>query len=1163
MSKAKQCPSSVGNEPATKEREPLDRSAATGRAYWRSLDEIADTPEFREFLEREFPASASELAGESRRDFLRVMAASIALVGAASVPGCRRSDHKILPYNRDPEDVIHGKPLFYGTAMLLPGGGAEGLLAEAHEGRPTKLEGNPLHPINRGKSGVFAQAAALDLYDPDRLVQPTRLAKGEPVPVTWRQIDGIARSHFRQFDLTNGRGLAFLVSKVSSPTRDAMRNRILERWPEAKWLPYEPIDNEAELDGTRIAFGRPCRTVHAIEKARRILSIESDWLSGYGDGASIADQRGFGAGRTVTDTHDDMSRLYAVESMMTLAGASADNRLALKPSEIPAYVAKLAGRIAPDAVAGSDLAGAELDIDSAWIESVAADLLAHRGASVVIVGASQPAEVHGLVAAINSALGAIGETVHYVSVEGDEAASSLESIRTLSRDMKAGRVETLVTIDTNPVYDAPVELDFAERHAKVKTTMHLSLHFNETAAASTYRLNKAHFLESWGDAVAADGARSVIQPMVEPLGYVNAEHSDEEVQHGRTDLEFLAMIVDDELRDPFEIVRRTWGNASSLSGEAFEKRWRQTLHDGFEPGSAGSALRGNRARVRTNEVVQAMGRLRAPAARSAIDLSDVEVLFRPSATLFDGRYANNGWLQELPDPMSKVTWDNPAIVSPATAKAMGLVEGAMIDVTVDGRTLTLPIWRQPGLPDGLVVLELGYGRERVGRVGDGVGFNTYKLRTGGALRRGTGKIAAAVGEFTIACVQTHWAMEGRALVREADLVAWQKHGDEVIVDQDHYGRERRLDFGDRFGVESHSPAIVDIYEDDQEHHYTNRLQWAMSIDLNKCIGCAACTIACQAENNIPVVGKDQVNRGREMHWIRIDRYYASQVSDPSEAGFEGDFGDAGPYTGGRTGDDVDVLMMPVPCQQCENAPCETVCPVNATVHSPEGLNDMAYNRCIGTRYCANNCPYKVRRFNFFDYATKRLDGDYVGKEALDGVVPSADYIPPRLRQKIDEGKDELQTMQYNPDVTVRERGVMEKCTYCVQRINEARVEVKTRGLEGMPDGFFETACQQACPTEAIVFGNKSDENSRVSQQRENHRSYGMLSYLSTKPRTTYMVKLRNPNPAIRATHEDPFHHGGGHETHSDETHTGNHDDGHADAGVILRLPVLTSTGGLA
>jgi len=1124
MSKHEQCPSTNGKKPVRRARQPMPRSGATGRAYWRGLDELADTPEFRERLEREFPAFASELSGESRRTFLKLMGASLALAGVGAMPGCRRPDHKILAYNEMPEDVIPGKALFYASVLPRVGGGGAGVLVETHEGRPTKIEGNPLHPIVRGKSDAAHQAVILDLYDPLRLEPSTRLVNGERRPTTWSEFDNFAGPHFEQFDQSGGRGLVFLVEKHSSPSLDAMRERIRSRWPRAKWLPYSPIDDEAGLEATRSLFGRPMRERLSLESASIVLSIDHDFLSTTESRATLADVRGFTAGRRVIEPTDEMNRLYAVESMMTLTGGMADHRARVKPSMVGPFLAAIASRVverAGDGMNGlrsaiSGVAGAAGDapVDPAFIDAVVEDLLANRGRSVVLVGDAQPASVRALGMALNEALGAVGPIVRYVPLEGDAAASSLESIRTLSSDIDAGSVSTLVVVGANPVYDAPADLDIAGKFEGVPTTITLAHVENETGARSSWRLQRAHWLETWFDVRAEDGTLSVGQPMIRPLAYETAGD-----EGGRGDLETLARLLGDETTDPYEIVRRTW-RSGPLAGGDFEKKWRRVLHDGL---LAGSERRGLTPSVNASRAAQMSGRIQPPS-------DAFECVIKPCPKVMDGRFANNGWMQENPHPVTKMAWDNPLLLSPKQAEEMNLTDGDMVRVTIDGRSVEMAVFRVPGLADQTCALELGYGRTHSGPVGEGVGFDVYPLRASGAMSIARDvTIEKIAGSYPLACAQTHWSMEGRPMIVEADVPALRAHHEPLHM-EDSYGREKTLRFAERFTTLAHTPANVDIYDgvlQEQTHTYEERPQWGMTIDLNTCNGCGACTIACQSENNIPVVGKQEVAKGREMHWIRIDRYFArADVEEGESREREPRFGTAGPYTGGRVEGDVDMLVQPVACVHCENAPCETVCPVNATVHDEAGLNVMAYNRCIGTRYCSNNCPYKVRRFNYFDYATKRFfGGDYVGKDVIGGLVTNKHFVPPRLRQRMEEGSGELKILQYNPNVTVRERGVMEKCTYCIQRIHEARLETKLQGMDHIPDGFFQVACQQACPADAIVFGDILDPLSKVRALQDNPRGYGLLGYLATKPRTHHLARLRNPHPAIRRPTVDPFHHG--------------------------------------
>lgn len=1178
----------------------LETSAATGKSYWRSLDELSGRAEFKEFLHREFPAYASELLDGSRRMFLKIMGAGLALAGAATVPGCRRPDHKIVPYNNQPEFVIAGKALYYATAMPLPGGGCEGLLAETYEGRPTKLEGNPLHPENLGKSSTSAQAQILDLYDPDRdaaVISAMAKERGEAFDVKpWGEFESFARSHFAGFDSTGGAGLAFLVEKATSPSRDALRDKIGKKWPKAKWLPYEAVDNEGELAGMRIAFGAAMKPVHDLSQAKVIVSFDRDFACG--EGATLGESRGFAAGRYKDgpDGHQasgsSMSRVYTFESMMSLIGGQSDHRYAVRPSRIGAAVGALAKAVlARGGAAAAGSLGASLASglassgdglpDAKVFEAIAEELAAHRGASVVMCGASQPAEVHALVAALNTALQNTGKTVRYIPIKGDAAVSSLASIGALAAAIDRGEVDTLVTIGCNPVFDAPADLGFAEKYKKVAHTIHLG-YADETGQASTMHLARCHFLESWSDVESWEGVYSVVQPMIKPLFPSHNE------------LQLLATIAGEGDTDPYATVRSTLRGRTGLID--FEKKWRRALHDGMV-GPAGAP----EAAASIN--MSAVGKAVSDAAATRHD--GLEVVFQACPFVHDGRLGNNGWLQEVPHTVTKLTWDNPALMSPATARKLGIStdrhpvtnqynHGHVVTLTVGGKSMDIAVWIQPGLADDTVVLHLGYGRRVGGRIAEGTGFNTYAVRSSSGMRIASGATIATgkASPYLLANVQDHWTMEGRDIFREVDHPRWKKFGDldylaNKELQKDSYDRSRNVNFAGLLGMEGHAPANIDIYKGAQKRDQALRFtetdaagdplrdekgnivpiknkygkaiqQWGMSIDLTTCTGCAACVVACQAENNIPIVGKKEVAKGRELHWMRVDRYYATAPTGHADKDTLGIGGDA------DIAADPDMVVMPVTCVHCENAPCEVVCPVNATVHDEQGNNNMAYNRCIGTRYCSNNCPYKVRRFNFFDYGTKQFRGNFTGKDVVKDLPsvmqpPSEYFVPPRLREK----KIEIATMQYNPHVTVRSRGMMEKCTYCIQRVNASRVETKLADLSHIPDGFVQTACQQACPTDAIVFGDIYDhaandgKGSRVKQARTHGRSYQLLAYLNTRPRTTHMIRLRNPNPALvdearRANWDMPLghHH---HESHGDEHH-GSEPKG---KGHVMSLPILT------
>ena len=1227
-----QCPSTTGKggEPARPGRDALAArrralpvaAGSTGRVAWRSVDEFADSPGFRDFVEREFPAGASELFrdddrngevdgasddgsnGETRRDFLKLMGASLALAGAATIPGCRRPDHKILSYSREvPEDVIPGKPLFFATSMPLPGGGAEGILVETHEGRPTKIEGNPLHPLNRGKSSIWSQASVLNLYDPDRLKYPElRLPSFTgPREATWDDFKAWAAPHLARYDAVEGRGLAFVVDKKTSPARDAMRDAVLSRWPRAAWVEYDPIENESASRGTALAFGRPMRELYDFTAADVVVSLDRDFLCSATEPRAIEHARAFASRRKVSDAHPNMNRLFVAEPGVSITGASADHRLRVSPSLLPAMLVAIAkdvlGRFVDQPGVGEILAGLPLldgvSVDRAWVEAAAEDLAAARGRALLLAGPTLSAEMHALAHAVNVVLGG---PVRYIAKGGHEGASSSAALASLAASMAAGEVGTIVCINTNPVFDAPADLNFAAAFARVESRITLSVQSSETAAASTWSLNGSHELEAWGDVEATDGTLSPIQPMIAPLygswselellGYFAVVGGAGDRVWRTWPESAQAEAAATSVPPGYHIVRESWrARLGERDEKVFDRAWRRALHDGL---LTGTGSRGERPSLRAASVRDALmsrggGRLAgAPAAGS------LDVVFRVSH-VGDGRFANNGWLQELPDAGSRITWDNPALISPRTARRLGLMpggqsdpgkiylreqtDGRMATITIDGRRITIPVWILPGMADDTILLTVGYGRRVCGLVGGSseaqVGTDVYAVRSSAKAWTATAAIERAPGAKLIASTQNHWSLEGRTtILRQIDVTYWSKHTGEggkfakgpVHMVDPLYGTEKHMSLAEKLGELSHTPPNISIYDNPFNRgpadpdptntdparldprgnptppQFSKSPQWGMTIDLSSCNGCGVCTIACQAENNIPIVGRKEVAKGREMQWIRVDRYFTGDLDDPQE-----------------------VLHQPVACVHCENAPCETVCPVNATVHGPEGINYMVYNRCIGTRYCANNCPYKVRRFNFFDYATVKHNGSYIGEDLIPGGGPENRHlIPPRLRKKIDQ----ISRMQRNPDVTVRSRGVMEKCTYCIQRINAARVECKLNDIDGVPDGFFQTACQQACPSDAIVFGDILDPKSQVSIERENQRSYMLLGYLNTRPRTTHLIAVKNPNPKLR-TPVDPLDSHGGGGGHDDHGHTHFIDPAKRteDGAYAMSLRILTAVGG--
>jgi molybdopterin-containing oxidoreductase family iron-sulfur binding subunit len=989
-----------------------------GERQWRSLDELAETPAFREMVEREFPDAASEWADPiSRRRFLQLMGASLALAGLGGLAGCtRQPDEPIVPYVRQPEGLVPGKPLFFATAVTL-GGFALGVLVESHMGRPTKVEGNPDHPASRGATDAIAQAAVLGLYDPDR--SQTTLCRGEIR--SWGAFVSAMRVHRDVLKAQKGAGLRILTETITSPALAAEIGRVLAELPEARWHQWEPVNRDMAIAGAKLAFGEPVAVRHDLGKADVVLALDADFLAS--GPARVRYARDFAARRRVrAGEAPALARLYAVEATPTLTGSKADHRLAVRPSRVAAVARAIERRLAGEAVESEH---------AKFVDAVAADLAAAKGRSVVIAGDFQPPHVHALAHALNSRLGNVGKTVFYTDPVEAAPVDETDSLRGLCRDMADGKVELLLVLGANPAYAAPPELGFADALGKVATRVHCGLYQDETAALCHWHVPAAHELECWGDARAFDGTATIQQPLIAPL------------YGGKSALEMLSVFTEAGESPGLDLLRHHWKREHENAGGAedyrsrwaddFEVFWRQTLHDGVV---AGTALPARDRALRPFEWPK-----EEPAARA------VEVAFRPDAWLHDGRFANLGWLQELPRPLTSLVWENAALVSKALADRLRVKDGDFVDVACEGRSVHAPAVILPGQPDDTVTLHLGYGRTRAGRVGNGAGFDVGPLRSAKDPWQAGALIVAAGGATPVVRTHGHHGMEGRNLARSATLAEWRADPRAA-----HHGEEP-------------PPRSLTLYPD---HKYEGHA-WGMAIDLGTCIGCNACAIACQAENNIPVVGKSEVLRQREMHWIRVDTYFEGPVEDP------------------RT------IHQPVPCMQCENAPCEVVCPVAATSHSAEGLNDMVYNRCVGTRYCANNCPYKVRRFNFFLYT------DPVWK------TPS------------------LQLLQ-NPDVTVRSRGVMEKCTYCVQRINAARIEAK-KADRPIADGEIVTACQQVCPAEAIVFGDLNDPESKVSRVKADPLNYGLLAELNTRPRTTYLAKVRNPSPALEAAAPGE---GGGH-----------------------------------
>jgi molybdopterin-containing oxidoreductase family iron-sulfur binding subunit len=832
-----------------------------------------------------------------------------------------------------------------------------------------------------------------------------------------------------------GAGLRFLTETVTSPTLHRQLLGILDEFPLARWHQYEPVNRDMVLAGARLALGEYANTVYQFDRADVILSLDADFLT-IGPG-HVRYARDFAARRRLRssqepDSPNSMNRLYVAECMPTCTGAKADHRWPIRPREVETFARAVASGLG---IATGESPERVTAVPHTSIAALARDFQQHRGRTIVIAGEHQLPVVHALAHAMNFALGNVNETVFYTDPVEADPVDETASLRDLVAAMDSGAVDLLVIIGGNPAFTAPADLHFTERLAAVKLRAHLSLYDDETSAVCHWHVPEAHFLETWSDARAYDGTASIIQPLIAPLYGGHSAH------------ELLAAFSDSPDRSGYEIVREYWRDrvqGSGISSEesetsiaAFARFWRKTIHDGVVPGTA---LPGkNVALVRTEFALESSNlQPRTPARRDSETLNPLtlEISFRPDLALHDGRFANNGWLHELPRPLTKLTWDNAALVSPLTAGRLELSNGDVVELLHDGRTVSAPIWIAPGHGDDCVTVQLGYGRTRAGKIGTGVGFNAYAIRTSEAPWFSSGVVIRKTGmRYPLASTQQHHLIDGRDLIRSIPLA-------EVSTNVHMAGQ-----------VEHNTDPQPSLYPD---HEYSG-YKWGMAIDLNSCTGCGACVVACQAENNIPIVGKDQVLRGREMHWLRVDTYYKGDPAVPAS---------------------LETCFQPVPCMHCENAPCEVVCPVAATVHSAEGLNDMVYNRCVGTRYCSNNCPYKVRRFNFLQYS--------------DFVIPSLKLL-------------------HNPDVTVRSRGVMEKCTYCVQRINSARITAEKEDRR-IRDGELMTACQQVCPARAIVFGDLNDPDSEVSRWKADPLNYSLLKELNTRPRTTYLAAVRNPNP---------------------------------------------------
>ncbi len=962
-----------------------------GSSYWRSLNQLVDRPAHQTESPDEFFPGASEWPnGLSRRDFLRLAGASAALAGFTS---CTKQPlEKIVPYVKQPEEVVPGKPLTFATATQF-GGWGQPLIITSYEGRPTKIEGNPDHPASLGATTVWAQADILDLYDPDRAQTVTTSGAIRSIGDFWDALSAALQPMWA----TGGATLRILTEPTTSPTLLAQLADMLGKFPSARWSIWDALNRDDLMSGA---------TICDFSKANIVVSFDSDFL--YAHPFAVRYARDFtNARRVIGASGARMNRLYVAEPTPTITGSNADHRIAVEAGRVPLLVRAVASTIASGNSAVENIA-------PEWIRAVVADLQANRGASVVTAGQTQPPEVHNLVAQINQALGNTGVTVK--SAPPVALPSNRIELRELVDDMRRGRVELLIMLGGNPVYDAPADLDFKSALEKVKLRVHHSTWFNETSRESHWHIPATHFLESWSDTRAFDGSVCIVQPLVEPLYSGVSAH------------ELVEALTGNSPRTGYEILRNRWETQNP--GSDFESKWRQTLSDGIvrqltPPGQPNVSAASPPAPA-------------GMAQQANPSTAALEVVFRADVNVLDGRYANNSWLQELPRQFSKLVWDNAALISPQLARREQLQNGDVIELTLRDRTINAPVWVQPGQAANSITLPLGYGRSIVGTVGRGVGFDAYPVRTSDALWFSSGvKLRKTGRQHPLVSTQQHHDVSDRGILHDGTLEQFQANPE--------FARKAEQ-----------LPGSEDTLYQPNEYPYRG-YKWGMVVDLNTCIGCHACTIACQAENNIPVVGKQQVAVHREMHWLRVDTYHSGSSDNPQ------------------------ITHQPVPCMHCENAPCELVCPVGATAHDSEGLNLQIYNRCVGTRYCSNNCPYKVRRFNFLEYNN--------------GLSPSLKLVK-------------------NPDVTVRSRGVMEKCTYCIQRINAARInaELQRRTIR---DGEVVPACAQVCPADAITFGNINDPNSRVARLKQSPLAYWMLGQLNTRPRTSYLAKLRNPNPNLK------------------------------------------------
>jgi Fe-S-cluster-containing dehydrogenase component len=997
------------------------------RPQWQSLEELDSIERQSQELGLpvdEFAPGADTLevrSGVDRRNFLGMLGASMALTGTVATGCIRKPDEKILPYVKRPEDLIPGESRYFATSLQVVGQ-VYGVLVKSFDGRPIKVEGNPDHPASLGATNHFGQAEVLSIYDPDRLTKPVQDSKPIELEAARQSLSQLAA----EFKKTGGRGLGILTDWVASPSYQGLLGKLNGALPEARFYSSAESRSVAELSAMGLLGLPNGRVRYSLADAKVIVALDADPFGLEGETVRLT--REFAEGRKLAGGRLNMNRLYAVESSFSVTGSIADNRLMVPPLAIQEFVVELARELDRRGVSiggqGSGLAArlGQTNIatqHSKWIKAVTEDLLTNPGQSVVIPGEKQPDWVYALTIAVNAALGNVGKTVEFYP---DGSAVKLGYSDQLAQDIKAGSVKSLIIVGGNPAYSLPGDVGFEDLLTRVDKSIYLGFEANETSAAVKFAIPMAHGLEAWGDTVTIDGTVAVRQPIIAPIFPALSE------------IEFLAVLAGESETNGYSIVRQNFRNQSK-SGDS-DAAWHAALISGVAPYKSFEKISTGLSYAQL-EVA-----LRKQLNTEEASADSLDVVFANDYRVYDGRFANNAWLQELPDPLTKLTWDNAILLGPSTAAKLGLKTGDSVELNVGGGTAKGAVLVQPGVAKGTAVFSLGYGRRKVGRVGTGTGFDTAALRSYRSpfLARG-GKIRATGETYVLARTQLHNSMEGRPIVREATLAAY----------------TAQPNFVDKYELIAKDKQKTLLWT---EPNVTTGQQWGMTIDLNSCTGCSSCIIACQAENNVAIVGKKEVDRHRYMAWIRVDAYFTGTADDPQ------------------------AVMQPVNCMHCETAPCENVCPVGATVHSPEGMNDMAYNRCIGTRYCANNCPYKVRKFNYFNFSKRQ------------------DEMNPLI------------AMQQNPNVTVRFRGVIEKCTYCVQRVNKARIDAKVNGNGIIPEGTVQTACQQACPAGAIEFGDINNTSSQVAHNKSEPRNYGLLGELNTRPRTTYLAKVRNPHASL-------------------------------------------------